>query len=43
MQKKYEELPEHEKWPDRVATINDAFKKKQAKKIIDNGVKKEGL
>ena len=28
VQKKYEELlKEHEKWPDRVATINDAFKK----------------
>lgn len=34
VKKKYEELlKEHEQWPDRVATINDAYKKKQAKKI----------
>jgi hypothetical protein len=34
VQKKYEELvEEHKAWPDRVATVEDAYKKKQAKKI----------
>lgn len=41
VQKKYEELlKEHESWPDRVATINDAYKKKQ-KKVEGAGAKEE--
>ena len=42
VQKKYEELlKEHESWPDRVATIEDAYKKKQAKKVNLEGKKDE--
>lgn len=44
VQKKYEELLEtHKDWPDRVAAVEDAYKKKQTKKINStDGSAKEG-